>query len=105
MLRQAFTDEHLCHAWDRVRSRNAAPGADGVTVSGFGLNLERNLRRLRREILAGRYRPCPTLRCHIPKADGDFRRIGIPAGRASPCRSSAWIAWWPSGRSISPNRP
>lgn len=81
MLRQAFTDEHLCHAWDRVRSRNAAPGADGVTVSGFGLNLERNLRRLRREILAGRYRPCPTLRCHIPKADGDFRRIGIPAVR------------------------
>lgn len=81
ILREAFSSDSLIDAWDKVRARNAAPGVDGVTVFGFGRNLDYNLDRIRTQVLSGRYVPDPVLRRHIPKSDGDFRRIGIPTVR------------------------
>lgn len=79
ILHNAYSMNNLRDAWDRVKRKNAAPGADGITVQAFGRQLNRNLSRLRRQILSDFYHPLPVLRCHIPKGDGDFRRIGIPA--------------------------
>ena len=81
LLHEAYSEESVADAWNKVRARNAGPGVDGVTVSGFARRLERNLAEIRKQALAGTYKPDPVLRCHIPKSDGDFRRIGIPTVR------------------------
>jgi RNA-directed DNA polymerase len=55
----------------------AAPGVDGVTWAGYGLDLEANLRDLHVRVQAGRYRALPSRRVYIPKADGRQRPLGI----------------------------
>jgi group II intron reverse transcriptase/maturase len=55
----------------------AAPGVDGVTWTGYGQDLETNLRDLHARVQAGRYRAKPSRRVYIPKADGRQRPLGI----------------------------
>jgi RNA-directed DNA polymerase len=55
----------------------AAPGVDGVTWAGYGQDLEANLQDLHARVQAGRYRPKPSRRVYIPKADGRQRPLGI----------------------------
>lgn len=81
IIQEAFGKDSLAEAWAKVRSRNAGPGVDGVTVGVFGRRLEKNLAEIRQHALGGTYQPDPVLRCHIPKSDGDFRRIGVPTVR------------------------
>jgi group II intron reverse transcriptase/maturase len=57
----------------------AATGADGVTWSVYGQDLEANLRDLLDRVHAGRYRARPSRRAYIPKADGRQRPLGIAA--------------------------
>ena len=68
-------------AWREVRANRGAPGVDGVTIgdlerAGVGDFLDELAERLR----AGRYRPRPLRRVHIPKPGrpGQFRPLGIP---------------------------
>jgi RNA-directed DNA polymerase len=60
-------------------SPKAAPGVDGVTWEGYGLNLGANLRDLHERVQSGRYRAKPSRRAYIPKADGRLRPLGIAA--------------------------
>ncbi len=55
----------------------AAPGVDGVTWWAYGRDLEANLGDLHQRVHAGRYRPSPSRRAYIPKADGRQRPLGI----------------------------
>ncbi len=55
----------------------AAPGADGVTWSTYGENLEVNLQNLHRRVHRGGYRAQPSRRRYIPKPDGKMRPLGI----------------------------
>jgi group II intron reverse transcriptase/maturase len=71
----------LWEAWARVRRGGKAPGLDGVTIAQFDFHAERELRRLREELLDGRYRPWPARRVVLPKTDGGSRQIGIQAIR------------------------
>src|SRR2546425_13212946 len=55
----------------------AAPGADKVTWSDYGQDLEANLQDLHARVQQGRYRAKPSRRVHIPKPDGRQRPLGI----------------------------
>src|SRR5690242_5380591 len=51
-------------------NRQAAPGADGVGWADYGEDLEEKLLDLHDRVHRGAYRPKPSRRVFIPKADG-----------------------------------
>lgn len=59
--------------------RNAAAGADGVTWRDYEQNLKANLEDLHARVHRGAYRPQPSRRVYIPKADGQRRPLAIAA--------------------------
>ena len=59
--------------------RRAAPGVDGVTWQEYEADLERKLTDLHGRIHRGAYRPQPSRRTYIPKADGQQRPLAIAA--------------------------
>lgn len=63
----------------RRQRRRASPGVDGITVDQYERDLEANLQDLHARVHAGRYRPQPVRRVHIPKPDGGQRPLGVPA--------------------------
>src|ERR1700758_690294 len=74
---------HLNH--DTLRTaflalkRKAAPGVDGVTWQDYEADLEPNLEDLHSEIQRRAYRPQPSRRTYIPKADGRQRPLAVAA--------------------------
>jgi RNA-directed DNA polymerase len=68
---------------DRLRAAywalkpKAAPGTDGVTWEAYGQDLEENLQALHGRVHRGSYRPRPSRRVFIPKADGRQRPLGV----------------------------
>jgi RNA-directed DNA polymerase len=61
----------------RAINPEAATGVDGVTWSAYGQDLEANLEDLYARVQRGAYRPKPSRRVYIPKADGRQRPLGI----------------------------
>jgi RNA-directed DNA polymerase len=59
--------------------RNAAAGADGVTWRDYEQKLKVNLEDLHARVHRGAYRPQPSRRVYIPKADGQRRPLAIAA--------------------------
>jgi RNA-directed DNA polymerase len=59
--------------------RDAAPGVDGLTWQQYGEHLEKNLSELHARVHSGAYRPQPSRRTFIAKADGRQRPLGIAA--------------------------
>jgi RNA-directed DNA polymerase len=59
--------------------RKAAAGVDGVSWQDYEVNLECNLEDLRGRVHRGAYRPHPSRRTYIPKADGRQRPLAIAA--------------------------
>ena len=59
--------------------KDAAPGVDGVTWSDYEVDLERRLEELHDRVHRGAYRPQPSRRVYIPKADGRQRPLAIAA--------------------------
>lgn len=59
--------------------RKAAPGVDGVTWQDYEIDLEPRLRDLHERVHRGTYRPQPSRRTFIPKADGKQRPLAIAA--------------------------
>lgn len=59
--------------------RKAAPGVDGVTWRDYEADLELRLRNLHGRVQGGAYRPQPSRRTYIPKADGKQRPLAIAA--------------------------
>jgi RNA-directed DNA polymerase len=70
--------ETLRQAYERLK-RNAAPGVDGVSWQAYGVDLERRLEDLHGRVHRGSYRPQPSRRVYIPKADGRERPLAIAA--------------------------
>jgi len=70
---------------DRLRlayfelKRKAAPGVDGVTWADYECDLELRLEDLHGRVHRGAYRPQPSRRTYIPKADGRQRPLAIAA--------------------------
>jgi group II intron reverse transcriptase/maturase len=59
--------------------RKAAPGADGMTWQDYEAELEPRLTDLHARVHRGAYRPQPSCRTYIPKADGKQRPLAIAA--------------------------
>src|SRR6201981_2807653 len=59
--------------------RKAAPGVDGITWRDYEADLEPRLRDLHERVHRGAYRPQPSRRTYIPKADGKQRPLAIAA--------------------------
>jgi group II intron reverse transcriptase/maturase len=59
--------------------RKAAPGVDGVTWQDYEADLEPRLEDLHGRVHRGAYRPQPSRRTYIPKADGQQRPLAIAA--------------------------
>jgi len=59
--------------------RKAAPGADGMTWQDYEADLEPRLEDLHIRVQRGAYRPQPSRRTYIPKADGKQRPLAIAA--------------------------
>jgi len=59
--------------------RKAAPGVDGLTWRDYEANLEPWLSDLHDRVHRGTYRPQPSRRTYIPKADGRRRPLAIAA--------------------------
>ena len=59
--------------------RKAAPGVDGVTWQDYEATLEPRLADLHERVHRGAYRPLPSRRTYIPKADGRERPLAIAA--------------------------
>jgi len=59
--------------------RKAAPGVDGMTWQDYEADLEPRLGDLHNRVRRGAYRPQPSRRTYIPKADGKQRPLAIAA--------------------------
>ncbi len=59
--------------------RDKASGIDGVTVKGYEVNLEENIKDLVERLKTKRYRPKPVRRVYIQKPNGKKRPLGIPS--------------------------
>jgi hypothetical protein len=65
--------------------RKAAAGVDGVTWADYEADLEPRLEGLHGRVHRGAYRPQPSRRTYIPKADGRQRPLAVAALAA--CRT------------------
>ena len=70
--------ETLRLAFDALK-KDAAPGVDGVTWSDYEVGLEHRLEDLHDRVHRGAYRPQPSRRVYIPKADGRQRPLAVAA--------------------------
>ncbi len=78
-MEQVVGRENLREALRRVESNRGAPGADGMAVCALRGYLKEHWRRLRQELLEGRYQPQPIRRVEILKPGSkDKRKLGIP---------------------------
>jgi RNA-directed DNA polymerase len=70
----------LVVAWRRVRRNTGAgsAGVDGVKPRSIGPRAGKMLEALREDLKARRFQPAPVREKMIPKANGKFRRLGIP---------------------------
>jgi RNA-directed DNA polymerase len=59
--------------------RKAASGVDGVTWQDYEADLEPRLEDLSQRVQRGAYRPQPSRRTYIPKADGKLRPLAVAA--------------------------
>jgi len=74
--------ETLSEAYRLARQNNGAPGIDGVTFEAIEESGVRTfLEQIRDALLTHKYRPMPNRKKEIPKGNGKFRTLGIPAIR------------------------
>ena len=59
--------------------RDAAPGADGMTWEEYEQDVDKRIEDLHGRVHRGAYRPQPSRRVFIPKADGSQRPLAIAA--------------------------
>lgn len=76
-IQAIFSAEALRRAWQVVRRNGATPGVDRVTMRQFERNRDRNLARLREELVGGTYEPLPVQRVLVPKPGGGLRPLAI----------------------------
>jgi RNA-directed DNA polymerase len=70
--------DNLWRSWQQVAANDGAAGPDKQSVDIMRERIEETLETLRRELLAGGYRPGAIRRVWIPKASGGQRGLGIP---------------------------
>ena len=72
-----FSMNALRRAWNQVRRSGKSPGTDGVTLDAFAAHRDRELNRLRQQIIGRTYQPQPVRQFFIPKKNGKRRPIQV----------------------------
>lgn len=78
LLEQILSPINLQKAYRQVVSNRGSSGVDKMEVVELKSYLSTHMTALIESILAGKYRPRPTLRVEIPKGNGKRRKLGIP---------------------------
>ena len=79
LMDKVYAPGTLASAWRKVRANGGAAGVDEVSIERFAARSEEYLAELATALRTGSYRPQPVKRVDIPKGDGRFRPLGIPA--------------------------
>ena len=82
LLEEVASEANLAKALLNVVRNKGAPGLDGQTVEEAEAKAPSIIARLRRDLLAGRYRPGDVRRVWLPKPGGGQRGLGIPIREA-----------------------
>lgn len=69
--------EHLKAAWMDIKTKKAAGGIDGESLSSFEIELERNIRKLSDDLATGTWSPQPYKQVAIPKKKTEKRLLGM----------------------------
>jgi RNA-directed DNA polymerase len=77
-LYEMLNEENLLDCWRYIR-KDAAYGVDRVSAQEYGRNLKGNISDLVERLKRKRYRAKLIRRRYIPKGEGKFRPLGIPA--------------------------
>ncbi len=77
-LAHLLNEDSLKECFHMLNKRKAA-GIDNVTYEEYELYLNTNIRKLVIRMKEGKYYPQPVKRVYIPKGEGKFRPLGIPA--------------------------
>ena len=77
-LYRLLNEEFLLDCWRYIR-KDAAYGVDQVSAEEYEENLEENIRQLVERLKRKSYRAKLVRRQYIPKGEGKFRPLGIPA--------------------------
>ena len=78
MLEDIINPLNLNAAYRKVRQNRGSGGVDRMTVDELLPYLKTHGGEIVRELLDGRYMPCPVRRVEIPKDNGKMRQLGIP---------------------------
>ena len=78
LMGMLFRADGLRDSFDR-QPANRAVGVDGERKDAYGLRLEVRMADLSTRLRCGGYRPKPSRRVYIPKANGGMRPLGIPS--------------------------
>ena len=98
MFDKVARSDVMWRAWSDVRANQGAPGVDGVSIQDVeAAGVLVFLEDLAVELRAGRYRPQPLRRVHIPKPGrpGQTRPLGIPTVRDRVVMAAAKIVLEP----------
>lgn len=87
---KVYREDILAHAWALCRSKNGAPGVDGITFQEIeSSGLREWLLRLGKELHDKTYEPSAVRRVLIPKSNGGERPLGIPTIRDRVAQTAA----------------
>ncbi|HZK52129.1 MAG TPA: group II intron reverse transcriptase/maturase [Actinomycetota bacterium] len=78
LFEQAFSNDNLYRALQRVVSNAGAPGIDGIEVNQLRNHFDACWPGIRVQLDAGTYQPQPVRRVTIPKPGGGSRDLGVP---------------------------
>jgi RNA-directed DNA polymerase len=78
MLEEVLDKENLKEALNKVMGNGGAAGIDGMSVEKLPAYLKDNWKRIRKELLEGKYAPRAVRRVEIAKVTGGMRQLGIP---------------------------
>ena len=74
-----YINEDTLMAKHKTLNGNKALGVDKVSKEIFDRNAEENIKNLIEDMKRFRYKPYPSRRVYIPKANGEKRGLGIPS--------------------------
>jgi RNA-directed DNA polymerase len=76
MLEEVLDKENLKEALNKVMGNGGAAGIDGMSVEKLPAYLKDNWKRIRKELLEGKYAPRAVRRVEIAKVTGGMRQNG-----------------------------